>query len=168
MTKQSGASFLLAGSLSPLLLSRVCPAPASSGSASACENQKQRRASCRRTDDFRSSIAPPPLLAAAAPLSSPSLAPLCAHLPLPLSSHHHHHFHSQVLFTMAALPEIKLFGKWSYEDVEVRNECQLARRRDRRRLISLSLPSKKRLPLSAVFAAGFPDGSRRFLLLMIQ
>ena len=31
-------------------------------------------------------------------------------------------FDSQVASTMAALPEIKLFGKWSYEDVEVRTE----------------------------------------------
>ena len=71
-------------------------------------------------DDFALSIA------AAAARFIPHLSSLL--FPSLLSPHSHPNplslspIDSQVASTMAALPETKLFGKWSYEDVEVRTE----------------------------------------------
>ena len=89
----------------------------------------------------RSPPPPPPRRRSSLPRFPDSRSPLSLS---PLSRNHH--FHSQVRFTMAALPEIKLFGKWSYEDVEVRIDATRSTSRSTSIDFSLSLSSIKATP----------------------
>lgn len=100
-------------------------------------------------------------------IAAAAAAALSLSLPLDPTSHSppslllqlpHLQRQSQVISTMAALPEIKLFGKWSYEDVEVR--MSVAQAVDlRRRLISSLSPSIKALSLSQ-FSSRFSRPTR--------
>ena len=143
-------------SLSPLPLSRACPARASRKLAIV---RSQRRERCRRMDDLLSLSLSSIAAAAAAALSlSLPLDPTSHSPPSLLLQLPHLQRQSQVISTMAALPEIKLFGKWSYEDVEVR--MSVAQAVDlRRRLISSLSPSIKALSLSQ-FSSRFSRPTR--------